>query len=1787
MRTLAEIRQQYPQYDDLSDAQLTDGLYNRFYSDMDRAEFNRRIGVGNPNNTSLPRDVAGSLIRGAGSLVQFPGQVYGLATGDFDNAPIRAGAAIQQYGRSIQSEGMQDRQRVIDETIRQAEGQGFTAEAMATLRAYLSDPRALAGLAVEQIPQLLATLGGGRLAQAGVQVAARQAGRVAGEQALSRAGMAGAIGTGAAMQGGDVAQSTYEDVMGLPASEFDSSPRYQALRQQGMSDNEARQALATEAARLAGTVGAGISVGTAALLPGVERGAFGHAGTGPLISRVLGKAAGEATQEALEEGGGRAMQNVGASRVDEDRDIMRGVGSAAAQGALPGAVVGGGMAAVRGRAPDPRQAERQRDAELLRSLPDVAPQQQPIEMPAAPPPVDSQPVEQAAPETTDVPPPPQDTDPVQEPSTEEAPPPVAPPPVAESSQPEENAAPVEPPAPPVEPVAQPSLASRVYDAYLGLTGGAHARSVSLADIRDALPDVPRADLDAELTRMAGTGQTTLMPYDDTGDPMRGPAGSPQRARSDAARLNIGQFSRDLIWFDQPVQSPPPAAQQSARGEQILPTPASPTVPPVQDARVERARQVVQNRLGQIRGMGQQGVKAAQGVEDAMRSGQFTPPQLVAAFHYAENAARMLGDRSLAVQFVPEILNGTEQAQGGLFHLSPNGTNGLIKFSLSDSSLRYAGETAAHEAFHVAQRLFARSEPNFGKVLDAAFPAGKGLAGVDPTIRRRLQTLRGPQGKGSVWDYLNTFPRIAESTDPREVQAYVFGALDDAKRRGENLTGIRPSLLRFVNFFAEMRQRLGNALKGAGFKSANDVMGSVSEGIPARMRQAEPLSMPPEATSSRQVPEPREQPQAAQAPTTPQAEAPEASPQLSSRGTPTTMTPAIEEAMLRTSGPVQDAPPWLHRILAPLVGAREGEDLGKAFMRNTIAQNYYGYVADAMHRSQGNPDMAVIGKALDMASNSTANIEYVLEHGYIGYDPSQTEFDGFVPRKDVPALLDVLLGKDRKTPLFKPDEVNVFQSYLAQLRERDLMKNGRQGLTGSTRANVDAAIRDFEAQHPAWKEGAAELQKINEAALELGVKTGVLEAGKAKELASMFYTPFYRVVEKENAEGQKLALQDGKGTVGPAIGSSMNNPQAFAKAVHESGPIGNLFENLIKNQELIIRSARKNVALKATTQSLAQLRNDRGQPLARRIASRSDGMRNVVEYKEGGKTVLYQLDPTDNIATGVFMAMVGLPQAQRSAIFKAAASMAHWFRVGVTSTPSFMLASLYRGRITTYTQAGTALMPNVARGIKEALTSSQNLQEFQAISGYGGFDLGMGAADQAKTLARRMRTGAGDASLMDRVRNGVDKIQRISESIDSAERLMVMEDRLKKGASKSEAAYAALMVAPFSRHGMGEGVLGQSIRWLTPVVPFLNAKMQGISRMFENDTGAKRIKALAGMPADIALRASLVTAFSVGLYALASQDDRWKDEPPDRKLTNDIIYTPMGRVYLPRAFEFGTFFGALPVFMLDAIQSDTGPGDMHKAIVSAFFSTVGFNPIPQPVLPILETIANYDAFRMRPIENPAMQNLPVLDRRSETTSRAASAVAEGMSYVDALLPQSMRLNVSPVKAQRLLEGYTGALGTMMFAAADTFMGAAGLIPERPAGVFGPPSSAQGILATVLNANRFFRDDSEMVSRFVGEFYEVKRQADQLYASLRDAQRVGNTARLQQITPAEQRLLGLRGPMDGAEQRLSDINRRMRTITESDQTGSQEQRREELVRLRQERNEIARRAMDVIRPIQRGQ
>lgn len=60
MATIAEIRQQYPQYSDLSDDQIAESLHAKHYADMPYAEFRAKVGLGNGASGSWGRGASGS-----------------------------------------------------------------------------------------------------------------------------------------------------------------------------------------------------------------------------------------------------------------------------------------------------------------------------------------------------------------------------------------------------------------------------------------------------------------------------------------------------------------------------------------------------------------------------------------------------------------------------------------------------------------------------------------------------------------------------------------------------------------------------------------------------------------------------------------------------------------------------------------------------------------------------------------------------------------------------------------------------------------------------------------------------------------------------------------------------------------------------------------------------------------------------------------------------------------------------------------------------------------------------------------------------------------------------------------------------------------------------------------------------------------------------------------------------------------------------------------------------------------------------------------------------------------------------------------------------------------------------------------------------------------------------------------------------------------------------------------------------------------------------------------------
>lgn len=106
------------------------------------------------------KDLGASMTSGVGSLTQLPGQIYGLATGDFsDTGLLREGRLIQKHAENLKSEGLKAREAAREEAIRKAREEGGEWGAFKTaFGETVTDPALLASFTAEQVPNILPSI---------------------------------------------------------------------------------------------------------------------------------------------------------------------------------------------------------------------------------------------------------------------------------------------------------------------------------------------------------------------------------------------------------------------------------------------------------------------------------------------------------------------------------------------------------------------------------------------------------------------------------------------------------------------------------------------------------------------------------------------------------------------------------------------------------------------------------------------------------------------------------------------------------------------------------------------------------------------------------------------------------------------------------------------------------------------------------------------------------------------------------------------------------------------------------------------------------------------------------------------------------------------------------------------------------------------------------------------------------------------------------------------------------------------------------------------------------------------------------------------------------------------------------------------------------------------------------------------------------------------------------------------------------------------------------------------
>lgn len=106
---IAEIRQKYPQYQDMSDADLASALHKKYYSDMPRDEFNAKVGLTPEAPPQPERSMGDSLKRAAGLTARYAVEGTAALPGVFINPLTQLagrGKWTDAVSRSLTSAGL-------------------------------------------------------------------------------------------------------------------------------------------------------------------------------------------------------------------------------------------------------------------------------------------------------------------------------------------------------------------------------------------------------------------------------------------------------------------------------------------------------------------------------------------------------------------------------------------------------------------------------------------------------------------------------------------------------------------------------------------------------------------------------------------------------------------------------------------------------------------------------------------------------------------------------------------------------------------------------------------------------------------------------------------------------------------------------------------------------------------------------------------------------------------------------------------------------------------------------------------------------------------------------------------------------------------------------------------------------------------------------------------------------------------------------------------------------------------------------------------------------------------------------------------------------------------------------------------------------------------------------------------------------------------------------------------------------------------------------------------------
>lgn len=829
------------------------------------------------------------------------------------------------------------------------------------------------------------------------------------------------------------------------------------------------------------------------------------------------------------------------------------------------------------------------------------------------------------------------------------------------------------------------------------------------------------------------------------------------------------------------------------------------------------------------------------------------------------------------------------------------------------------------------------------------------------------------------------------------------------------------------------------------------------------------------------------------------------------------------------------------------------------------------------------------KAAEIAVNDSGRNEQLMLYGAMKLGPNGE------PRIAPGTIgLRQMLGKLRTKGMTDEQAGQSVVDWMAYMGARRAEEYKAKGLKPPL---TDQDIADGLAKRsPLFDEVAADWKRFNDANVDFLVDTGRISKVLADKLKSdAAYIPFYR--SDESMDGvpdlyDQAGIEKASNDLIRSGGSLLaRNPRIQKLKGGGDKKVENLVNNMVRNSQAIVAAGMRNYAANKTFDILqnsgyAKVVNARQQN-AKGDYVRVEKPENAIRiWRDGQESYLV---PETADAMPVMLALASMEPVRLSGIARFMASVGSFFRQAITLNPGFMVRNHFRDTVSVAVLTGGKNLrinplEGVGRGLDIMGKRTITRQSFTTLSGmgdyrFGGGDVGLGSNDFLMELGVEPKTAGY------RFRQAIGALETVGTAFELANRLTYYETLIQQGVRADEAAYQALTLVNYNRRGASA-----MLRGLLPMVPFLNARIQGLARLYEDAVTNSPGKRLAAMT-KLAINGSILSAFSAALWAWNNEDEerreKYEAEPLHRRLNYNIIYLPGDKtLLLPKAFEIGTVFGSSVEMLLEAaVQGDTD--ELGAATAMTLFNTFAFNPIPQAMVPALEILFNYNMFTGQPIEGRRMDDDLLTERINPQTSALAIALSQnGLGRMTGM---------SPIQFDHLMQGYGGLAYSFPATIIDVVAGNMGWIPSKPSGVFeaalpdATPGVVKGITTGLLKetfASVFKDQKDDGANRWVEEFYSRRIAIEQLYRTARDAAEDGDVARAKELlarapaSPAAYRLVSKAGD------RLGEINTAMREIRQ-DPKMTADQKRAALQPLIAARNKMAGQVMQVIRDLEEKQ